>query len=58
MPLDHGLGVHQRAFIWMITHCECTEKKTVSIVAETVLKRETVQEVTVDRNCRISGAPD
>ena len=42
----------------MITHCECAEKKTVSSVAETVLKHETVQEVNVDRNSRISGAPD
>ena len=42
----------------MITHCECAEKMTVSSVAETVLKHETVQEVNVDRDCTSSKAPD
>ena len=38
----------------MITHCECAKRETVSNVAETVLKHETVQEVTVDRDCKSS----
>ena len=42
----------------MITHCECAKKMTVSSVAETVLKHETVQEVTVDRDYRSSEATD
>ena len=42
----------------MITHRECAKKMTVSSVAETVLKHETVQEVTVDRDYRSSEATD
>ena len=39
-----------------LSQIKATEEKSVSSVAETVLKHETVHEVAVDRTCEAQGA--